>query len=460
MKNKNVLKVIGIMILAAFALTWIIPSSTGSAGEITFSTINPTGFVDIFSTLEIILYYFATPSILILLVGMFYGIFNKTGGYKALVDKIVSIFKRDSWIFLLITVLFYGVTTALTGIYLPMIIFIPLSIAILLELKYKKLSAILATAGTVIVGLTAQLSSKTITSVTGATTNTYLWIKFGLLVVLLAGVFLYVHMLSDKVKGKKDEEEINAESMFVPEKRDAEKTQKQNGIASGITLAVILALLVLGLTPWATEVFTKFHTNMQAVTIGNFAIFKSILGTSEVLGQWTLTSVYSLIGLGALVIALFGKLTGKEIVESAASGAKKVMNLAIITALLSIVVIFALNSGFVGTLINVLGKSGNIALVTLGMLVGSPFMVEQLYSAQYLLQLLNTLVVDGNMELYGLISQLTYGLSMLIAPSSILLIISLCYTEEKYTSWFKYVWKLLLGILVAILIAITIAAVI
>ena len=72
MKNKNVLKTIGIMILMAFALTWIIPSTSGSAGVVTYGTINPTGYVDIFSTLDIIVYYFATPSILILLVGMFY----------------------------------------------------------------------------------------------------------------------------------------------------------------------------------------------------------------------------------------------------------------------------------------------------------------------------------------------------------------------------------------------------
>ena len=115
--------------------------------------------------------------------------------------------------------------------------------------------------------------------------------------------------------------------------------------------------------------------------------------------------------------------------ESAVEGAKKVMGMAFITALISMVVIFALNSGFAGTIINVFAKSGNVALVTLGTMLSTPFMVEQLYSSQYLLPLLSSLLPDGNMELFGLISQLSYGLVMLIAPSSILFILILYYNS-------------------------------
>jgi uncharacterized ion transporter superfamily protein YfcC len=64
------------------------------------------------------------------------------------------------------------------------------------------------------------------------------------------------------------------------------------------------------------------------------------------------------------------------------------------------------------------------------------------------------------LELYGTIVQSIYGVVMLIAPTSVLLVISLMYTEESYSKWVKYIWKFVLAVLVAVLIAITIAAVI
>ena len=66
---------------------------------------------------------------------------------------------------------------------------------------------------------------------------------------------------------------------------------------------------------------------------------------------------------------------------------------------------------------------------------------------------------DALLSLYGLVVQFTYGFTMLIAPSSILLMITLGYTEEKYSSWAKYIWKLLLAIFVAVLISIVLVIV-
>ena len=137
------------------------------------------------------------------------------------------------------------------------------------------------------------------------------------------------------------------------------------------------------------------------------------------------------------------------------------MGLAIFAALINLVVVFTLNSGFVATIINVIAKSGNVALITLSSLISSPFMVESAYASQYLMQLIyNISSNDAMLELYGLIVQFAYGFTMLIAPSSILLMVGLCYLEEKYTKWIKYVWKFVLAILVLCLIAITVATLI
>lgn len=459
MKNKNLLKVFGIALLTVFLLTWIIPTSTTGTSGIELGAITPTGYADIFTSFEVILTYFARPSIFILMVGMFYGVINKTGSYKAVVDKIVSVFKKKRILFAALTVLIFGTTTVATGIYLPLFMFIPLFIAILLELKYNKLQALLATAGSVILGLISQISSNTYITVTGVKDNTFIWIKLGLAVVLLVLNILYIIKIN--VKKNKKEEEIS-ESMFVPEKRDTVKGKNPKGIALSLVLVLTFAVFVLGLTYLKdATMFSTLYTNIQNVKIGSFAIFDAILGSFEVFGSWTWVSLYATIGLAIIVIAISNSLTFKETIESSMEGAKKVFGLAVLAALICLIAIFTLNSGFLMTVVNFISKGGNIALVTLSSFIGSPFMVEEIYAAQYIIQLIYSVTAnDAMLELYGLIVQVTYGFTMLIAPSSVLLMISLYYLGEGYTKWFKYIWKLLIVVFAACLIAITIATLI
>lgn len=460
MKNKNILKVFGIMLLVTFVLTWVVPSTTIESSKLTVGVTAPTGFADIFTSIDVLLVYFMKPTILMLFIGMFYGVINKSGSYKSLVDEIISIFKEHRTIFLGLTVLFYAVTTAFTGIYLPMFMFMPLSISILLGLKYGKMQTLLATFGSVVIGITAEISNYVLKSITASETNTFFWIKLGLLILMVALEILFVIRTSSK-KDKKVE--INENTiMFVPEKRDAKKEKKTKGISLFVVLILLFATFVLGLTVWKDNtMFANLYTSIQNIKIGEFAIFDAILGEFETFGEWTYTSLYPTLSLAIIVVAILGKLSFSETIEGAVNGAKKIMGLAIFAALINLVVVFTLNSGFVATIINVIAKSGNVALITLSSLISSPFMVESAYASQYLMQLIyNISSNDAMLELYGLIVQFAYGFTMLIAPSSILLMVGLCYLEEKYTKWIKYVWKFVLAILVLCLIAITVATLI
>ena len=145
--------------LFTIILTWIIPSTTVGTDELITGSISSVGFADIFTAPEILLQYFGKTSILILFIGMFYGVINKSGVYKAFVDTISQIAKKHKNIFVIITVLFYMITTSLTGIYIPMLMFIQISIAILFKLKYSKVQAILATIGASTIGLLSQISN-------------------------------------------------------------------------------------------------------------------------------------------------------------------------------------------------------------------------------------------------------------------------------------------------------------
>lgn len=455
MKNKSVLKAMGIILGITFLLTWIIPSTTVTNSGLTLGSIAGTGFADIFSTIEILLIYFAKPAVFILFVGMLYQVASKTGALKSLVKNITKIFKKEPYILLIATVLFYSVTTAMTGIYIPMFMFIPLSIAILIELKYNKLEAILATAGASTIGLIGELSNSIIKSMIGAEENTFIWIKLGVLVVLAVLTILFILFVKNKNVKSTKEENIAFELV------DSKKQSK--GISLFVVIVLLFIVFVLGLTPWNSNVTTMFndaYTAIKNVKIGNFAIISSILGVFEIFGSWTYTSLYPTIALAIIVLAVSNKLSVKDTFEACVDGAKRVSGLAVVALLLNIVTIFALNSGFVGTLINLIAKGGNVALVTLSTLVAAPFFTDMNYVAQYVLSILNTAIGNADMlPTYGYILQVINGLVLLIVPSSILLMITLGYTEEKYSSWAKYIWKLLLAIFVAVLISIVLVIV-
>lgn len=454
MKNKNLLKTFGIALLVVFILTWVIPTTTSGTNGLKIGAITPTGFVDIFKNIEVLVQYFLGNAIMILFVGMLYGVCNKSGALKALVDKMSSIFKKKSWLFVVITVLFYGLSSGIAGIYMPMLIFMPLSIAVLLNLKYNKMQALLVTAGSTVVGITAEIGSAIYKSVTGITTNTYLWIKVVLLAILLILVILYALKIN-----KKNGDEETDEYMFVPSKRLIKGTSPK-GIALFVVMILLYVFLFLGLFSEFSSVkaFENIANAINGVKIGNFAIFASIMGAFEIFGKFTMISVYALIALAIIIISICNKVSVKDMFEGCMQGVNKVSGIAMFAVLINLILVLTLNSGFIITIINLIAKSGNVALVTLSTLIASPFMVEETYAAQYILQILYAVTSnEGALGLYGFIGQVMYGFTMLFAPSSVLIMCMLYYLGEKYTKWIKYIWKLLIVVFVACLIAITIA---
>lgn len=454
MKNKNLLKVFGIAVLAVIFLTWVIPSTVIGNEGLTTNASLPTGFADIFSVFEILAYYFALPSILILLVGAFYGIINKSGAFKSLVDKLALLDEKK---FLIITVVFYMAVTALTGIYLPLFVFIPLSIAVLRKLKYSKVQSVLATAGAATIGLLGQIDNTNISGMIKATTNTYAWIKFGLLVVVGVVILLFIMLAKTKVT----DTEVSEEIMFIPEKRDSKRNGKGSIWSAIIPVLLIFVLLILGMYPWSADVTTSFtnaYTAIKGVKIGNFAIFNALLGYFETFGSWTYVSLFALLSFAVILSALLGKLKFSETWDAIISGVKKVAGVALLAALINAILVFTLNSGFAATLMKWILAKDNVALVTLSTLIGNTFMVSELYSAQYIMSMVPAILPEtANIELYGMINQFTFGFVSLITPASIMVMITLYYVEEKYTKWFKYIWKLLIAIFVAMLVAILLA---
>lgn len=453
MKNKQTLKVLGFSALFVIILTWLVPGTTSNAlGQLELNGVNPMGLLSILGSFDILGAYFIQNSIIVLLVGALYGVINKTGALKELVDKVGSKFKGNENIFLIITVLLFTIIPAFTNIYFGLFVFIPLFMSILFKLGYNKNTALLSTVGAVLIGTSSQFSSTLFKQMIQTTSNPYGLVKIGFLVISIVLTVLYA------IKTVEKEKEDVSESLIVPEKKSGKGKAK---IWPIVTILSVLALVtILGLTSWNTNVFASWNTAIMDLHIGSFYIFKSILGEFQAFGVWSNAEFYTILITTTLIVGLVYKLKLSEIIEGIVEGTKKFIHIAIVVALINLIVIFTLNSGFLATIIRFIVSSGNIALTTLASIIGSPFVVDLTYSAQYTFGMMIDKLPNMDKNILALSNQLPYGITMLIAPTSTLLISGLLYLEKDYKGWFKYIWKLAVVLIILVFIAVTVATLI
>ena len=92
--------------------------------------------------------------------------------------------------------------------------------------------------------------------------------------------------------------------------------------------------------------------------------------------------------------------------------------------------------------------------------VSSIFSVELYYAATgvlpYVVNILYTGLEVGDITVLSVIWQAMYGVAMLVAPTSVVLIATLSYLHIPYGKWLKAIGKLFLELVVVLLIIFTI----
>ncbi len=452
MKNKKLLKTLLLIIMMVVAFTWVVPgTSLTQSGELELGTTLPEGLLGIFGTFDVIASYFFQNTLIILMVGMFYGVINKTGAYKELVEKIAKAFKKKEELFLILSIVFFILFPALTNIYFFMFLFVPFFMEVLKQLGYKKNVMLLATVGSILIGMSGQISSKIFASAVQSTTNTYLWVKVGFMVI--SSVLTVLYALKFKPEKEKDEED----EMLELENRKGKKVD--NALKKlYIPLIIMFVFFVLGFAPWNFEFLTKMHSSIMGVTVGKLEIFKAIFGGFGQFGAWFTSEFYTLLALTLLLITILFKLSFEEVVDGLEDGIKKFIVPALVVGIMSLVTIFTINSGFLATLLKLIVSSGNAALVALGNIVGAPFIGEQAYIANYNVQVISAAIKTPNSAQISLIAQITYGITMLIVPTSSILVAGLVYTQKSLKSWITYIWKLAVVLLILAFIAVIVSS--
>lgn len=463
MKKTGLFKIIMFMLLGILVITWLVPAGYFNAGELSDLGKYSIGFFDffqlLFSTVEF--QYFIQIFVFLICVGALYGVLAKTGKYRAWLERIANNLKGKEFLFLVIITLVIAGLTSAFNYGLLLFIFVPFIISIILLMGYDKVTACLATFGSMLVGTIGSTTSYNMVGIVneqlGGDFTTALVFKLIMLVLSLAALIIYLY----KAKKVKPTAEKLADDMFIGEKI----SNKYSVIPIMVVFGVLFVLLILGCTSWESSfgitVFSEFHTNIMAFTIGDFPIVANVLGTISALGEWNLAEMSVMCVLAAILLGKIYRLKFSQVFDEMTNGAKKMLAPALLVIMAYSVVYFAGNTMFYPTIANFIlnaTEGFNVFFSTITMFLGSLLHVDMLYVANYVIP--QIAAQGASAPVTALLIQGVYGVTMFVAPSSALLALGLGYLGIPYKEWLSKTWKLLVSLIVIVLASIILAMII
>ena len=460
MKKHSNFKILSIFILSLVVLSWIIPGGQFNGAEVVKSGMARVGIFDLINFPLSAAQFFIQLIMFILVVGGFYGVLSKTGKYSSLVDKIAKKLKGKEIIFLILVAFLTAALSSVFGFGIVLFIFIPFIISIILALGFDKMVALLIAVLPILIGIIGATFNVPVVgylnTLMGTTFNTEIITKISLFVITFVVYILFTIKYAVKVKKSKKNSVIETENedLFLSEKSKTKKSV----LPIAIVLLLLFVVVFMGCSPWNDmfniSCFGTFHTWLTTkVLIGKFAIFGAILGKISELGKWHYSEVTMMVLIATLIISLLYKIKLDDVIDGFAEGAKKVFKIAFLMAFAMIVVIICAYHPFYSMIIDwILGLTDkfNIFTAALSTMIGSVLNIEMVYLAQSTIPVISSMFTSSR-DLIILVFQAIYGLTMFVAPTSLVLIMGLEYLDISYKTWIKFSWKLLLQLLVVIL---------
>lgn len=457
-KKHDLVKIAGIMVLISVLLTWLIPQGMFQNGSLSVGDITRVGIFDFFTYGLLGMYYFTVLVTFLFVLGGFYQVLSKTGGYQKLTDKIAKTFKGKEILFALVVSFILAALSSVTNEYILLISAAPLIITIARKMHLDKLTAFNITFGSILIGVLGSIYSPKVVglSVSYLTTdyNTLMWAKLVIFALsfLAYNTFTVLHLIKTKKSSKKDEQ---IEELFVSE----ETTVKTKVWPLVVVLSIFFVVAILAYLPWESVFkitwFTKATESITTFKILDEPIFGYILGSSLLaFGKWDIFGIQVLMLITTLVIKWIYKIKFDEFLEAYGEGFKKVGKLVVLLLLCYLVLEFAVMFPVLPTIVDwIVGLSSkfNVLLSTISGLLSSMFTVEYQYTANLIGTYLVSTFADYK-EQIALMLQSTFGLASMFTPSSAILLVGLGYLGITYKEWMKYIWKFLLIMFAVIII--------
>ncbi len=455
----DLVKIAGIMALFTVLLTWLIPQGQWQGTELVVNEISRVGIFDFFTYGLLGMYYFTVLVTFLFVLGGFYQVLSKTGGYQKLTNSIAKIFKDTEIIFVIIVSFIIAALTAIINDYFVIIAFIPFFITILSKMKLDKITGVATTFGAMLVGILGSIYNTKITGVNvmrlGAEYKDFIWVKLVIFFVAFAlfTLFNILHI----VKTNKNKKADLIEETFVSK----EVTKKDKVWPIAVIFLLFIIITIMAYLPWQNafniEIFDKATEWFTTVEIFGAPVFGYIFGTIEsfgAFGSWDLFGVQTLMLIASLFIKWIYKIEWNEYFTAFGEGLKKsgkfVIILLIVYNILEFTVMFPVLPTIIDWIMSLTSKF-NVVLSTFAGLIASMFTVEYQYTVQLVGSYLTTTYADFAKQIPVML-QATYGLISFVTPASAILLLGLSYTDVSYKDWFKYIWKFVLAMFVIIVV--------
>ena len=471
MKKKSDKVLIALIFILGIAfLSWIIPQGAYNNGV--FETLDRTraGIFDVFVELCVALYSNYTEILYILIVGGCYGVLSKSKRYRKLVDKTASLIKGKEEIAMVVTTFVISLFTSISDQLLSMFIFIPFIITVFLRNGKDRLTALAASFGGLFIGFMGSTFSlyayEFVKSAATLEINSLIGVKFILYFValILFNVFAILHMKKTKKVNDTEYDLFNTE---VLEETKSKKKDKNKLWPIITVFAILFVLVVLGQINWTESFGIKFFAELyekfqNAFIIGDMPLFSALLGEQfTAFGEWSNLIVVSfLMFVSTIIIAVSEKMKFKDFILRFDVGIKKVLRLAIIYGLVQAIYVMSITYQWLPTVVNKLFGSGSFSIFTILIvsILVTVFTVNPGYGNYAYGYYLSVAMTDKLADSM-LIWHFGQAIAMVLAPTSILVVLALTYLDVPYKKWLKYIWKFALSFTLIILLVILVKVV-
>lgn len=477
MKRHNTIKVVLITVLVFMLLSWILPAAYFQSSYVEQGRVQ-MGLFDLFTYPTTALSYFGYIALFILVVGGFYGILNRIPAYRILLDKIAKAFKKKGKIVLSVMMVLLAVITSICGLQLGLIIFFPFLISIILLMGYDKLVAALTVVGSTMLGIAGTTFAYANTSVVLSTLSvkltTNMLVKIIILVVglglLIFNTMRYINKTEKASKEKKKtakKTETKEESSFAAKLDDfvpAATKSKAKVWPIVVVFSVIFVIMIMAFISWSgafnITAFDKATTAVTGFKIFGFNLFGKLLGNVNAFGSWTLAELMATMIVFAGLLMIIYKVKFNEGFQAFITGAKRALEPAVLVILIYTCLVIVTYHPFQLVIYKALfsiTKGFNVFTSSIAAILASLFNADPLYTFQSILPYLTSIVSDkATYKIIAVVYQAMYGVTMLIAPTSVILMGILSYLGISYKDWFKNIWKLVLELIIIMLIIFTI----
>lgn len=248
--------------------------------------------------------------------------------------------------------------------------------------------------------------------------------------------------------------------------REVEKSQKSFPVV--LSFVVMFVIFVLAFIPWATTLninfFDKITSEFLKIKIFGFPLFAKLLTANtdsfNAFGAWTITDLIPLLMVVTLFLALVYRIKVVDLVEGFVRGVKKAVVPAAIVILVYVgLVIVTFHSYQLSIYDSLLGlahghfNAGTQILAAISTMLSGFFNSDPTYVFNALVPYFTSIFTDNvGYPQVMVLMQSMYGLVMLLAPTSLILVIVLSSMKVSFKEWLKSTWLLLVVLFVSILL--------